>query len=119
MGALRRWLVRLTESDEARLDAGIRDWADSIPGSVRIAEAPLRQRVKIAGVIRRLTVFPTKDNEALETVVSDGTGEVVVRFTGRRAIGGLTLGTRVVVTGVLGEKNGRVQMLNPVLELTA
>jgi hypothetical protein len=51
--------------------------------------------------------------------VSDGTGEVVVRFTGRRAIGGLTLGTRVVVTGVLGEKNGRVQMLNPVLELTA
>jgi RecG-like helicase len=119
MGALRRWLVRLTESDEARLDAGIRDWADSIPGSVRIAEAPLRQRVKIAGVIRRLTVFPTKDNEALETVVSDGTGEVIVRFTGRRAIGGLTLGTRVVVTGVLGEKNGRIQMLNPVLELTA
>ena len=119
MGALRRWLVRLTETDEARLDAGIRDWAESIPGSVRIGKAPLRQRVKIAGVIRRLTVFPTKDNEALETVVSDGTGEVIVRFTGRRAIGGLTLGTRVVVTGVLGEQHGRVQMMNPGLELTA
>jgi RecG-like helicase len=119
MGAIRRWLVRLAETDEARLDAGIRDWAESIPGSVRIGEAPRREHVKIAGVIRRLTVFPTKDNEALETVVSDGTGEVVVRFTGRRAIGGLTLGSRVVITGVLGEKNGRVQMLNPVLELTA
>lgn len=119
MGAFRRWLIRLTETDEARLDAATRDWADSIPGSVRIAEAPLRERVKVAGVIRRLTVFPTKDNEALETVLSDGTGEVIVRFTGRRAIGGLTLGTRVVVTGVLGEKSGRVQMLNPVLELTA
>jgi RecG-like helicase len=119
MGALRRWLVRLTETDEARLDAGIREWAESVDGSVRIGQAPRRERVKIAGVIRRLTVFPTKDNEALETVVSDGTGEVVVRFTGRRAIAGLTLGARVVITGVLGEKNGRVQMLNPVLELTA
>ncbi len=40
MGALRRWLVRLTETDEARLDAGIRDWAESVPGSVRIGQAP-------------------------------------------------------------------------------
>ena len=88
MGAFRRWLVRLTEADETRLDAGIREWADSVPGSVHIDQAPMRERVKIAGVIRRVTVFPTKDNEALETLVSDGTGEVVIRFTGRRAIGG-------------------------------
>ena len=119
MGALRRWLVRLTETDEARLDAEIQEWAQAVTGSVRIREAPLRERVKIAGVIRRLTVLPTKDNEALETVVSDGTGEVVVRFTGRREISGLTLGTRVVVVGVLGERQGGVQMMNPVLELTA
>jgi RecG-like helicase len=118
MGALRRWLVKITETDEARLDAEVRDWANSVPGSVRISGAPMRERIKIAGVIRRLTVFPTKDDEALETVVSDGTGDVVVRFTGRRAIGGLTLGTRVVVVGVLGQQHGRVQMMNPVLELT-
>jgi len=119
MGALRRWLDRLTETDEARLDTEIRDWAEAIPGSVRIGEAPLRERVKIAGVIRRLTVFPMADNESLETVVSDGTGDVVVRFMGRRAIGGLTLGSRVVVEGVLGESHGHVQMMNPRLELTA
>ena len=59
------------------------------------------------------------DNESLESVVSDGTGEVVVRFMGRRAIGGLTLGSRVVVEGVLGEFHGHVQMINPRLELTA
>jgi RecG-like helicase len=119
MGAFRRWRDRLTETDESRLDTEIREWADAIPGSVRIGEASQRERVKIAGVIRRLTVLPIKDNEALETVVSDGTGEVIVRFTGRRAIGGLSLGTRVVVQGVLGEQHGRVQMMNPVLELTA
>lgn len=117
MGALRRFLERLTESDEARLASEVRQWADQVVGSVRIADAPLRQRVRVAGVIRRLTVFPMQDNESLEAVVSDGTGEVVVRFMGRRAIGGLSLGTRVVVEGVLAEQRGSIRMINPTLEL--
>ena len=75
MGALRRWLDRLTESDETRLAAETQDWADSIPGSVRLGEAPLRSRVKIAGVIRRITVLPMSGHESLEALVSDGTGE--------------------------------------------
>jgi RecG-like helicase len=119
MSRLRRFLQRLTESDEARLSAEIREWAETVAGSVRIADAPMRTRVRIAGVIRRLTVFPMQDNESLEAVVSDGTGDVIVRFMGRRAIGGLGLGTRVVVEGVLGETRGQVQMMNPRLEFTA
>ena len=119
MGALRRFLDRLTESDEARLAAEIHEWADSVAGSVRIAEAPIRERVKIAGIIRRMTVLPMKDNESLDAHVSDGTGEVVVRFMGRRAIDGLGSGTKVVVEGVLGEQHGVMQTMNPRLELTA
>jgi len=118
MRTLRRFLDRLTETDEARLSAEIREWADSVPGSVRIASAPMRERVKIAGIIRRLTVLPMKDNESLEAHVSDGTGEVVIRFMGRRTIVGLGLGTKIVVEGVLGEQHGILQMLNPQLELT-
>ncbi|HVF08153.1 MAG TPA: DNA-binding protein, partial [Actinomycetota bacterium] len=76
-------------------------------------------RVTIAGVIRRITVLPMEDNEALEVVVTDGTGEVTVQFMGRRSIVGLVLGTRVVVEGVLGEQHGVVKMLNPRLELSA
>ena len=72
MGALRRWLDRLAESDETRLAAETREWADSIEGSVRLAEAPLRRRVKIAGVIRRITVLPMSGHESLEALVSDG-----------------------------------------------
>jgi RecG-like helicase len=119
MSRFRRFLQRLTESDETRLAAEIREWAETVPGSVRIADAPHRTHVRIAGVIRRLTVFPMQDNESLEAVVSDGTGDVIVRFMGRRAIGGLGLGTRVVVEGVLGESRGQVQMMNPRLEFTA
>jgi RecG-like helicase len=118
VGPFRRWLDRLTETDEARLDAEIREWADSVPGTVRIRDAHPRERTKVAGVIRRLTVFPMQDNESLEVVVSDGTGEVLVQFMGRRAIRGLTLGTKVVVEGVLGNQHGRTVMLNPRLELT-
>jgi RecG-like helicase len=119
MGRLHRFLQRLTESDEARLASEIREWAETVSGSVRIADAPMRTHVRIAGVIRRLTVFPMQDNESLEAVVSDGTGDVVVRFMGRRAIGGLGLGTRVVVEGVLGGSRGAIQMMNPRLEFTA
>jgi RecG-like helicase len=117
MGPLRRWLGRLTESDEARLAAEVREWADAVPGTVRIADAPSRRRVKIAGVIRRMTVFPMEDNESLEALLFDGTGEVVVQFMGRRAIRGLGLGTRVIVEGTIGEQRGVRRMINPTLEL--
>jgi RecG-like helicase len=110
---------RLTETDEARLSSEVLEWAVSVPGSVRIADAPPRERIKLAGVIRRMTVFPMKDGEALEAKISDGTGEVVVRFTGRRAIGGLGLGSKIVVEGVLGERQGSLQMMNPHLEFSA
>jgi len=119
MGAFRRWVDRLNETDEARLASEITTWSQTVPGTVRIGEAPMRDRVKIAGVIKRITVFPMQDHESLEALISDGTGEVTVVFMGRRGIGGFSLGTRVVVEGVLGEKRGAVKMINPVLQFSA
>ncbi|MET0799705.1 MAG: OB-fold nucleic acid binding domain-containing protein [Actinomycetota bacterium] len=120
MGALRRWLDRLTESDETRLASETQEWADSVPGSVRLRDAPLRRPVKVAGVIRRITVFPMSGQESLEALISDGTGEAVVVFMGRRDIGGFSLGTKVVVEGVLGEQRGGgpPRMINPRLEFS-
>jgi RecG-like helicase len=119
MGVLRRWLDRLTESDEERLAAEFRHWARSVPGAVPIAEAPRRQKVKIAGVIKRITVLPVGGHESLEALVTDGTGEAVVVFMGRRGIGGFALGTKVAVEGVLGEQHGELRMINPRLEFSA
>jgi hypothetical protein len=118
MGAVRRFLDRLTESDESRLAAEIRDWSESVPGTVRIADAPLRERARIAGVIRRITVFPVEGQESLEALLFDGTGDAVVVFMGRRGIQGLTLGTRLIVEGVLGERRGTKKMVNPSFEFT-
>ena len=119
MGLLSRLFGKLTESDEARLAEEVRSWACTVPGAVPIAQAPLRVPVKLAGVIRRITVFPMEGNESLEAVVSDGTGEVTVVFMGRRLMPGLNLGTRVVVEGVAGgQRDGSRRMVNPRFEFS-
>src|SRR2546427_12739153 len=99
-GPIRRFLDRLVQTDEDRLAEELREWAGTIPGTVRIAEVPNRQRVKLAGMVRRITVRPTEGFEALEIVLDDGTGEVSARWLGRRSIPGLVLGSRLVIDGV-------------------
>ena len=116
MGFVHRLLERLNESDETRLAEETRAWADTVEGSVRIVDATMRQPVRIAGVIRRMTVLPMEGKEALQALLSDGTGEVTAVFMGRRGIGGLSLGRRVVVEGELAEHHGDTRMVNPRLE---
>jgi hypothetical protein len=91
----RRFVDRLTETDEDRLAAEIREWADTVPGSVRIADAEDRKRVKLAGAVRRITIRPVMGFEGMRLLLFDGTGEVSVVFLGRRTIPGLTLGSRL------------------------
>ena len=100
----RRFFQRFTETDEERLAAEIREWSESVPGSVRIANCHLREPVKVAGAVRRIT---------LVALVSDGTGEVRAAWMGRRSIPGLTLGTRIVLEGTIGEERGVRKMVNP------
>jgi hypothetical protein len=106
----------LSESDERRLEEELRVWADTIPGTVRIADAPVRQRVKLAGMVRRITVRPVEGFEALEVVLTDGTGMVTARWLGRRKVPGLLLGSRLAIEGVLGDEQGVRRIVNPTYE---
>jgi RecG-like helicase len=115
---IRRSLRRMAESDEQRLAEEIQAWAATIDGTTRIADAPTRSRAKVAGVVRRITVRPVEGYESLEALISDGTGEVEVVWMGRRSIPGLSLGTRVVVDGVIGEQRGQLRMVNPTFEFS-
>ncbi len=58
MSVLRRFVDRMTESDEERLRAEIRGWAAAVVDVTPIAEAPNRQHVRLAGVVRSITVWP-------------------------------------------------------------
>jgi RecG-like helicase len=118
-GPFRRFFARMRESDEQRLRDEIENWASQVPGTVRIAEAPVRQRAKIAGVIKRITVRPAEGNEALEALITDGTGEMRLVWMGRRSIPGLTLGTKVVVEGLIAEQRSERRIVNPSFEFSA
>jgi len=121
MGVLdpfRRFFRRMAESDEQRYAEEVEDWSDAVPGTVRIEDASTRSRVKLAGVVRRITVRPLQGSESLEAIVYDGTGEVTVVWMGRRSIPGLGLGTRVVVEGMLAEQRGERRLVNPSFEFS-
>jgi hypothetical protein len=114
MGALRRLLDRLGQSDAERRADEVRRWAASVPGATPIAACPNRARTRVAGVIRRLTIKPGE--ETLEAVIADGTGELTATWTGRSHIPGLRLGSRVTLEGVVAEERRRRRMVNPVYE---
>jgi hypothetical protein len=112
-GWFRRFGRRLAESDEERLADETLDWASGLAGTVRLNEVPLREPVRIAGVVGRITVVPAEGRRAIEAVVSDGTGEVTAAWLGRSSIPGVVLGTRLVLEGVVGETRDGRRIVNP------
>lgn len=119
VGRIRATLARLREPDEVRLAEETIAWAEAVPGSVRIGAAELRRPVRLAGVVRRLTVRPVEGAPTLEVVIEDGTGSVEVVWTGRSSIPGLTLGTGLVVDGIVAEHRAGRRVVNPRFEFAA
>jgi hypothetical protein len=116
VGALRRFLHRLNQTDEDLLAEEVRTWAASIPGTVRIGDARYRTKVKLAGIVRRITVRPVEGFQSVEAVLWDGTGDVHAVWLGRRQVTGMTLGSRLILEGILGKERGVSRIVNPVFE---
>jgi hypothetical protein len=118
LAPFRRLFHRMTESDERRYAEEIEAWAARVPGSVRIRDAEARARSRLAGVVRRITVRPLEGHESLEALLYDGTGEITVVWMGRRSIPGMSLGTKLVVEGMVGEQRGERRLVNPTFEFS-
>lgn len=78
---------------------------------------PLRAPVRVGGEVTRMRITPRSGTPALEVVVSDGTGDLTVVFTGRRSIGGMGNGRGVLFEGVAHRERGRTVLLNPAYTL--
>lgn len=115
MGILQRVFRRIGQTDEERLTEEVRRWADSVPETDRIEECRERANVRVAGVVRRITLLPADETggHSLQIAVHDGTGEIVARWTGRDRIPGLRLGTRIVLEGLPARERGALRMVNP------
>jgi cytochrome c-type biogenesis protein CcmE len=119
VGFFRRWSRRLSETDEERLAQQVSEWAATVKDAVRMEGAPMRQRLKLAGVVNRISVVPGQGGDSLEAVLTDGTGEVTAVWTGRRAIPGMFLGTRMIVEGVLVQQGSSRRLVNPAFEFSS
>ena len=86
--------------------------ADSL-GTIPIADAPFRVRIRIVGEVARMRVVPRAGSPSLEVTLDDGTGRALVIFTGRRRIGGIEPGRSLVVEGTARDQHGRTVLMNP------
>lgn len=83
------------------------------PVSACIADIQARQFVCVTGKVTRMTARPTSGQPALAVMVSDDTGTVTAVWTGRRSIGGITLGRRVAIRGVAVAHGSKLEFTNP------
>ena len=90
----------------------------ALEGVTPIGDAEWRARVKVAGRVKALRIQPWSEKiQSLEITLVDGTGGLTVVFLGRRQIGGIKLGARVVVEGTVAETRKQLALLNPAYQL--
>lgn len=118
--AIKERFRKLTAS-VAELDTEkLRDYCSRVEGTTRIAEAAPREIITVVGEITSLRIVPRPDGVPwLEATVSDGTGNLMLMWTGRRRIAGVAAGKKIVVTGrgAPKGKGGRLLITNPAYEL--
>jgi hypothetical protein len=91
----------------------------SIGGTTPISDLKLRQKAKVAGRVRKVTVQPWGETASLEVQLTDDQGNLTIAFLGRRQIAGLTTGSRIGVDGTVADLRGKMGMINPHYEFIA
>ena len=117
--AFRKLLQRLTTSDADLDRERLAQFCRDVPGVTPIGEAQPRQEITVAGEISSVRLVPRAGTPSLEVTVKDGTGSLLIVWTGRRTIPGVVPGKRLVLSG-RGSAQGagsRLTVLNPRYEL--
>lgn len=102
----------IQDLDDARVEGRIADL-----GTARIADAPDRTPMLLAGEIQGLQVVPRAGSPSLEVTIGDGSGRAIAVFTGRKRLAGVDCGRRVVIEGVGRRERGRLLVMNPAYTL--
>jgi RecG-like helicase len=77
-----------------------------------------RTHVRVAGRVKGVRVQPWAEKIAsLEITLADSTGGLTVVFLGRRTIGGIHLGSHLVVEGMVSEVRHQLTLINPAYQL--
>ena len=115
---LRRSISRWASTDDQHARDMRKEYgADHGHGHDRIGEAPDRERVRLRGTLRTVTLRPRGGVPALEAELYDGTGTLTVIWLGRRRISGVNPGRSIEIQGRIGRHDGQRIMYNPRYEL--
>ena len=106
--------VAASDGDEA--ESEIDKKALHVPGTTPIPALHPRQRARVAGRVKSMTVQPWGDVPSLQIQLTDNHGKLNVAFLGRRQIAGLAPGSRIVVEGTVADVRGQLTMINPEYE---
>jgi hypothetical protein len=111
-------LERLARPPEEIRAENLRRWVSSVPGTTPLNQVESRKRYKIAGVIQNIRVDPRLGRGSIEATIIDGSGHIVVKWLGRQAMSGISLGMGLVVEGIVGmQPDGDPMILNPEYQL--
>lgn len=114
------------EASDAPMPALVDDpggWSEPPTGMLElarshpIAEVVYRQRAQVGGRIRSIRVRPWGEVPTLEAVVADDSAAITIAFLGRRSIAGVGPGTTITVEGMVGQRDGKLVVLNPAYRL--
>lgn len=116
---LKNLFRKLTTSPGALDEERLREFCTSRPGVIPIGEVVAREPSTVVGEITSVRIVPKVGAHWLEVTISDGSGKLVVMWTGRRRIAGIKPGQRLVVTGRAAPTGpgGRLLIHNPLYEL--
>jgi amino acid transporter len=112
---------RQAEKERERIDQMLSDETppQGVDGSVPISSLQLRQRARVAGRVKSVTVKPWGDSASLQVQLVDDHGKMVVAFLGRRQIAGMVPGAKLTVEGTVADLRGQIGMINPNYEFLA
>ncbi len=109
--AVTRWA---SDSESDRGAQQVRTQAETYP---KLSEVGDRQVASIRGTIQTVTLQPRAGLPALEAELFDGTDMLTLIWLGRRRIGGIDCGRKLIATGRITTVEGRRVMYNPRYQL--
>lgn len=111
--------TRVDRSEHARLSSERLRARFAEYGFTGLDQLRCRERARVGGEVRIMRIQPRSGVPAVEAVISDGSGELTVIFSGRRIIPGIEHGRCLAVEGVAYRDGDRTVMLNPRYTLLA
>jgi hypothetical protein len=115
-GRFKRALARLALDDDELASRALQGECEQV-GATAVTRCRLGEPVQVAGTLRSVTLRPRAGAPTLEAELYDGTGSVTLVWLGRRKIGGVECGRRLVARGRLTGLDGKPTIYNAAYEL--